>query len=54
MQKILQRVESALNSKTLDMLATIGGYNEQMYQKGLEDDAVFRRGHERRFADLVT
>jgi hypothetical protein len=44
MQKYYSEIESLLNSKTLDMLATIGGYNEQMYQKGLEMMRSFVEG----------
>jgi len=44
MQKYYSEIESLLNSKTLDMLATIGGYNEQMYQKGLEMMRSFAEG----------
>jgi len=46
MQKYYNELQGILNDHNLNMLATIGGYNDQMFQKGLEMMKSLGRGIE--------
>ncbi len=44
LEKYYKQVEGLLNDNTLNMLATIGGYDDQFYQKALNNMKAFEQG----------